>query len=1180
MKKKYTRLKGAWKIPMLFLRVNLVLFLSFWSINTYAGTDYSLTAKISLDEQNKSVGSIIDKIEATTEFKFVYDVAEVDLNRKVSIQVKDSDIRTVLGILFKGTKTEYLVRNTQIILKSKKDNQSSGSTSQANPVRLTGIVHDKDGEPLPGVNILIEGKTVGTTTDLDGNFRIMVEPDFALIFSYVGFSPKRIAVSELSRFEAVEIILEQEDEALEEFVVTGYQTLSAERSTGSYGQINAEQLEQRPSSTNILDRLEGKIAGVSSSNGQVTVRGGSSINLSNDPLIVVDGFPIQDGDTQVINPEDVQSINVLKDAAAASIWGVRASNGVIVITTKKGKPNQKLKVDLSVFHQITDQIDYSDLGLLSTSDQVDLELELFDKNWFNRSYFNTYLNNSYGMSLVREALVYKLGMSPDGDVWSDAQFENYINTLRTRDNEKDWEKYLLRNPLLTTYNLSLSSGSERNTTYASILYNNNKSAAIGTADDRLMLTINDTYKFSNRLSFVGAMTLTMSNNTYNGVNPNDIRSEDAYMTLVDEFGQTIQYADKYHKWATAQREAITGVPNTYNALDDAMARDNSRRSFNIRPRVGLNYQPIDGLTFNSSFQYEKGTAEINEYESMDVSSHRIRIADYFVNDVWQIPVGTRYEYTRRQFDAWYFRNTAAFDKDFGNHKLTIFGGMDITRRYTEGINDRKYGYDKQTRAYIPVNEYAMQAREYADWRGLRGTTDFSFTNANSDDREISWFANGAYEFMGKYEFNGSFRIDQKNLFGSDPKYRYKPLWSTGLAWNISEEGFLSGVEFLDKLRLRTTLGVSGNASESSSPYSKASAILYAYGYNVYDYLDLYSPPNPQLRWEQTKIFNFGADFSIFNQRLGGTIEYYKKNSTDLLGNIALDPTNGFASAQVNYASMVNSGVEISLNAQILRGQGLNWNVSGNISYNKNEVTDFILPDQSIADISRYGKFEVGKPLYNLYSYNYAGLDETGNVLLYTSEGTTKRWEEGVEDEAELLYYGPSIAPWYGGLSNTFSYKGIDLTLNLVYKFGYVFHRDYGLGYDARSTRMYDIWADRWMEPGDELETRVPKMAYNGLNPYSGKNETQSQSSSSHRYWQYSQDHIFSGGYVRVRDIILGYTMPQHLVSRIGLTNLRFTAQVTNPFLWVANDQGMDPEFPESMAFNNLKSYTMGLRLSF
>jgi len=1052
---------------------------------------------------------------------------------------------------------------------------------------ITGTVVDEQGLPLPGVNVLVENTTIGIGTDFNGNFKINVPMDAkVLVFSFVGFISQKVNIVNLHHQDEIHIILKENQNILDEVVVTGYQTISKERATGSFVKVDEEQLEMRPVQ-NIVDKLEGVAAGVNYTNGNIEIRGKSSINIGTFPLYVVDGFPLE-GTTLTINPEDVESVTILKDASAASIWGVRASNGVIVITTKKGKPGQKLQVDFSTYTAFTEKIDYSNMNWMNTSDQMDMDQEYTDKGWNN---YESIVGRKGGMSLLDQANVLVGGLAPNGDVWSQAQYDNYVADLRTRSATEQWEKYLLRSPLETTYNLAVSGASDRNNFRASLVYNDNESASIGSSNDRIIFNMQDTYRLSDRLGFTAGINASLRNYNSNGISASTVYYENAYNDLVDSNGQTIQYYNRWNPWVSQEREAMDGIGSySYNYLDEARNSDQSSQNFDVRAKFGLDFKIVEGLTFNTNFQYEKGYYNYDRFNTMDRPSHRIKVWDMYADPditddngdelAYQIPLGTEYYYNKNNYYAWDFRNTLTWDKDWIKHKLNVFVGTEIKKRYFEQFNDKKYGYNKQTTTSVPVNQADFQGGLRRNWNGDRFYDSF-YSTYNLDDREISVFSNVGYEFDKRFSVTGSFRIDQKNLFGSDPDFRYKPLWSTGLGWNMSNESFMDNVDFVDRLRLRATYGLTGNASNQYSPYAQARNHIASWGANLYDFLLLTQPANDKLKWEETTTINAAVDFALFKNRLNGTIEYYSKNSQDLLGPRQLDVTNGFASAVINYASMTNKGFEVTLNGLIVKTNDFNWNVGLNFSYNDNEVTEIEDQLRTPRTIVFNGKLEVGSEYNNMYSYNYAGLDSGGNVLVYNTDGTTKSWRDGVDEEEELIYQGKSVAPYYGGLTSTFKYKAFDLSVNLAYKFGYKFRNtSYGVSGNGWSGRSNKIFLDRWKQPGDELTTRIPKVAYEGLNPYSGEYESHWDSSDGDHFWLYSQDNVHDASYIRFRDIILGYSMPKKYLDRTFLQDFRITGQVTNPFLWTANDLNLDPETVTTMAYNNLKTFTFGVRLTF
>lgn len=1157
--------------------IALALLLSMLSQRALAQAKKTITLNI----QNKNIREVMDVIEHTTSYRFFYQSDELDTRQKMSISVSNEPIQGLLKKMFQKSNLQYIIKGNQILLKKKTPRTDTRPNSTQQASRISGKIVDDERKPLPGVFVEEPGTNNKALTDSAGHFSIILSGENALIhIRHLGFIEQTIAVSKIGNRNNASIQLSPSVENLQQIVVTGYQTLSAARTAGSFAQVKSEQLQQRPGSLNLLGRLEGLVSGLNiSRSGNATLRGGSSLSLSNQPLVVVDGFPLQEG-IDLINPEDVESVNVLKDASAASIWGVSASNGVIVVTTKKGKAASKLTIEASVFSSITQKTDYSKIGLLNASDQVDLEMEAIAKNWYNAASMQTSLNNYGTFSLVNEAYLHKWGLSPDGDVWSQSRFNEYISTLKSRDIQKDWQKYLLRSPFEMTYNVSLSGGGTKNTTYASVVYNDIKSGSRGTANRRLTFTLNDTYKFNDHISFSASMLGNYTKALNNGISASSLEGLKPYQTIYDENGHLIDYYNNYDRWTSAQRAALTGISHGYNVLKEVRAANNNTDGLNLRSRVGLNVKLPLGLEFNSNFVYEKSNNRTDNYMNMDVYSQRLFIADMYVNDKFQFPVGTQYVYSRSSGDYWYFRNTFTWDKTFGEHHATLFGGMDIAKRKSESVTDRKFGYDAETKLSMPINEEDYQAGMILNWQG-RKRYGSSFRAKDGDARDLAWYANAAYDYQNKYTINGSFRIDQKNLFGSDPKYRYRPLWSVGLAWNAFREDFLEQYDWINNLRVRATIGINGNASDSFSPYAKASPQSTPFGDNRYVYLLLTSPPNPQLTWETTRVTNLGLDFSLFGNKLNGSIEYYAKNSTHLLASMAIDPTNGFSSATVNYASMSNKGVDINLNTDILRRRDLKWTLAANISYNANKLTSLEIGEVAPEYMPISGAYKIGKPLSIFYTYNYAGLDNTGNVLLNNPDGTVKSWKEGIKSEDELIYQGVSTPPVYGGLTTTISYKNFDLTANLVYKFGYKFFLQVQSGTEARGSWMKQEWKDRWIKPGDELHTRIPKMPYNGINPYSGLTETPGDVARSNEFYVYSQDHVYPGGFIRMRDLIAGYTLPKGAFAKAGISNLRLTAQVVNPLLWVSNHAGIDPEASgSSAAYTNLKALLIGLRLKF
>jgi len=1074
---------------------------------------------------------------------------------------------------------------------------ASGAEANALQSEVTGKVLDENGLGMPGATVIVKGSTQGVVSDMNGDYSITVDESAILTFSFVGYVTVEESVAGRT---VINVSLEPDATELDEVVVTGYQTLSRERVTGSFETMTADVIQQRPTN-NFVSRLDGLASGVNVTAGEVEIRGKSTILGVGTPLYVVDGFPLA-GSTLTVNPEDIESITILKDAAASSIWGVRASNGVIVVTTKKGT-RKGIKVDFSAYIEVGEEVDYSKRKWLSTADEVDLFQEYWEKGWYKSVKGEIGLN--YPFSLQEEANIYLLGLAPDGVQWTKEEFDTYIAELKTKDLPGQWEEQMLQKSIRQTYNFSVSGGSENNSIYASMVYNNNQPVSQGNRNDRFVLNVRDEFRVKDRFVFHAGINASLRNNTKNGYGASTPETIDPYAELVDGSGVPIQYYTHLSSWSLKEREAIPGTfPYTFSYLDEMNNRDKTQQKTDIRTQFGMSIKIIEGLHFDSKFQYEIGSDNEDEFKTMDLPSQRFLVNDYYMPDTYdedsvalgyQIPVGTLYNYDRNGYYAWDFRNTLTFDRSWNDHQITVFGGTETRKHVSEELSSRLYGYDAQTTNYIPVSEYDYRSGAVVGWNKNTYNSKELSDIWNDDIREVSFFGNAGYTFRSKYSITGSYRVDQKNLFGSDPRFRYKPLWSTGASWQISKEAFMQGIDFLNRMTLRVTYGLGGNANNDYSPYAQATPEIRAWGDKLFDLLKLEDPANEQLKWEETAVLNFGIDFSMFRNRFGGSIELYNKNSTDLLGDRPLDPTNGFTTATINYASMNNKGVDLVLRGDIIKMGEFIWDARLLFSYNKNVVTDVVNENIVPVWLAWDGALRVGQPLENLYSFDYAGLSDGGEVMINTAENGTISWRDykGTETEEDLIYWGTNKAPVYGGFSTSLSYKGFRLNMNLSYKFGYHFKHYYTVGVDGydEGVRMDDIWTERWKEPGDELTTRVPKIAYNRVNPYTGIKEFWWDSYDADWYWLDSQDNILDGGYIRIKDIILTYTIQPGRLANTPIKALSASVQVSNPYTWLANDRGIDPDqrnhnsnsiyYRRSTAgWTGLRSFIFGIRATF
>ncbi len=1163
--------------------------------------------KIIIDQdQSIPVDEVFKIIQQQSNYHFIFPKKLFENAPNVQLEKGEILIIDLLKKSLQNSNLRFELNENNTILIKK--NELTESATQ-DKVTITGKVLDTNGLELIGVTVLEKETSNGVASDFSGSYSISVSKNAILEFSFIGFHTKTLAVADLSYFSNVDVILTENVNVLQEVVVTGYQKLLKARTAGAYEQVGVAQLQQRPSKTNIIDRIFGQTAGLNSDPrfvGSFEIRGRNSIvGIYARPLIVIDGFPMADQDNiESINPEDVETVTVLKDASASSIWGSRAANGVVVIVTKRGGKNSPMRVDFSAFTEMEEKVDLSNLNLMTTTQEIALDQEFIEKRWTN---LNGLASSPNSINDLHLAYLYRNGLAPDGIVWSQNTFDNYINALKQRNIDKDWEKYLLRSALQTTYNLSISGGGEKNAFFGSLSYVDKLGQLIGDANDRITMNLRNTYEFNDKVSFTAGMAAVLRNEKDNyltaqyGLEPiRLVQLAQPYDQLVDENGQYVQKYYSWNPWLSQDREAQLGVPYTYNVLEEQRNIDNSSTLVDIRADFKLDIEVLKDLVVSSSFRYERNTNDLDAFKSMNMPSWRNTVNDHYVFDPdtgnyqYGIPLGAEYLQERTYAKGWVFKNTVIWDKIWNDHLLTVFAGGEYSRSFNEFSRNRKFGYDKESTSYLPINEVDLIGRRITNWAGESFDRYFSntlvFDVNNQDNRFVSVFSNLGYTFKRKYTLNGSFRIDQANIFGSNPDFRYKPLWSSGMAWDMAKEPFLENVNWLDRLKLRLTYGLGGNSLEGVYPHA-AAFVRNIYWGNQYNGLVLRQPANPDLKWEETATTNVGLDFAFFNNRVSGGIDYYIKKSSDVYTSRALDPTVGWTAARVNYADIENKGVELQLNADLIRAKAFEWSVRANFNYNKNTLTKANLNNTSSADAYTIDiAFVEGKPISATYAYNFAGLDSNGEVLLYDLEGNTRSWRDNITIE-ELKYTGHRTPKHYGGLSTTLNYKGLDLTVNMNYQADFVFRMSYnyastGFGtdnnndFDFSNIRVHKEWAKRWMQPGDEAFTSVPKIFYNGLNPNTGEVESRFDTFTMHRIWNQSTHNVHKGDYIRVQDIILGYTMPKKVLGQTFFKSLRLTMQVTNPFLWVANDLGVDPLAPNSEAYTNLTRYTLGLRALF
>lgn len=1160
---------SSFKKIMIIMKLSFI-FLAIGIIQVSANV-YSQSLSLNLGKKTASIGEILTTIEKETEYKFLFRNDQVELNNVVAVDFTSQNLGDLLSQVFKNTDINYrLVDNNLVLLSPNINNQE---------VKITGKVTSTNGEVLIGATVVEKGTTNGVNVNASGEYAIQVSSSKAiLIFSFIGYETQEIAVEERS---VIDVVLKDDSKFIEEVVITGYQTISKERATGSFDILKADKIN-KSLAPNIVSRLEGKVAGLQISKNGITIRGRGSILSSNEPLVVVDGFPIEGG-FSTVNPDDIENYHILKDAAAASIWGVRAANGVIVITTKKGSKSEQV-IDITSQFSMSQKSDLNDYRLVSPSEAVDYELELIEKEyWETRSItsWNSPVNKvgeAYYATLLRN------GMDQTYEqVTSDPLFIADIKKLKKANLYNQFKEHLMRNASQQRINASLRGGSDRNQYYVSSSFDFNKSEMVGNKNNEVLLNLKNDYNISKRITLSSGVNIKYNKRDNNGFSIDDVRWQHPFHNILDENGNRIQYYT-VDPWEGKRREAMGYLPYTTNLLDVFDQNNSTSESFSARVQQVLSFKIIDGLSVETRFQYEKG---FGKNESIKKASHpdmRQLINDYTLVNAdgslnRQFPLGSGYFLGKNEFEAWTWRNQLSFNKDFsgGKHQLSSIFGQEMRLYRNSSNSNSQYAFDNETLKYMPLNESMWYTGEYNGWSPLGGPSFSLFNGYNEDDnRDISLYTNGSYTLNKKYTFSASGRIDQSNIYGNDSKYKYNVIWSSGLSWKISEENFAK-FDWLDMLLLRVTYGIGGNVNKQFYPVLMgASEINYTSGVK-YTYLT--NPANNKLKWETAKTLNLGIDGTFLSNRLNVKIDLYNKRSNDLLGRVALDPTNGFSSAQINFASLYNRGLEFTINSTPLIINDFKWDLGFNITYNKNEVTKVESEGSSassyINGVPGLGVAFIGKSLSRLYAYPFAGLNDKGEPTFWEN-GQKVPYQDYSRDPKTLVYLGQTDAPWFGGVSTTLSYKGFSLYGNAIFKFGHKFLMP--TGSMTSSMALSKTFANRWKKPGDELTTNVPALTSGTSNNQYTIDEL----------YQVSDIHVRDAAFVRFNELALSYTFDKQMLKKMPIKALDIFFQVRNVGLWTANDEKVDPETvathgrygSTSLTLPDTKSYIVGFKVNF
>lgn len=1091
---------------------------------------------------------------------------------------------------------------------------------------LRGVVSDMNGVPLPYVTVAIKNTSNGTISNTKGEYFLQkVSPGDIITFSFVGYKRQEIVadrrlVINMQMFNDESSMLDQVD-----IVSNGYQQISKERTTGSASVITAKTLEKIPS-PNIIERLEGQLPGVQINvlagdrtfayqsgksigtviapnagvrtvgvnDYDIKIRGIGTLQGEKFPLIVVDGA-VTELDISNLNPNDIENITFLKDAASASIWGVRAANGVIVITTKRGHKSASPVVNFSTNFMVAEKPNINYAPTMNSAQQLNYEKELVDRN-----FLTTVTPSNYTLaSLYNYSPGTYLAQQLKAGTITQAQYDSQVSQLSAIDNRGQISKYLLQGANSQQYNMSVSGGNDFSNYFYSASYSKEEPNALKNYGQRVTTTFNNSWKIFNYATLSTSLKGTFFKYAFNPINISSVYSNDAngllpYQLLVDNNGNNLSINRLNPKY-TATLPAVY-KDWTYNFLNEQAAADNIQRDNNYVVNINLKLPIVKGLNATGFYTLEKSFSNYRNYS--DPSTYLVRnLLNYYTyptatTNSLGITNGGILSQVNTNQSNYNLRGQLDYDRMFGSkHQIVALAGTEIRETNLGQGTGTLFGYNTQT----GLTNNSINFSSTPTYSYIAGSSATSYTTFNGGgyptqiDRKkrfLSYYSNAAYTFDSKYVISASARYDDYNNFGLDRKYRATPLWSAGLKWNVSRESFLKTIDWIDNLSLRATYGINGNLSLSQTPYTSISASSGDFTTGQ-DYASINALANPELRWEKVHTSNIGLDFGLFKNRLSGTVDAYYKNSTDLLYSFPISAVYvgniGGGYITRNTATLSGKGVDVGLNGVILAKTDFSWSASLNISYNTNKVTDARFT--SAAYVTSLGTNPtsigpvVGYPLDRLFVYRFAGLDANGLTQVYDeNHNIVNANTSTISSLNALKNAGRTTAPYFGGFSTTFKYKQFSLFALTTAQFGNVFIKPTIQNYALTSLLpRYDLSAaiaNRWEKPGDELITNVPGLNGSGL----------AVSNSLQRY-KYSDINVLKGDYLRLRQITFSYQLPTALANKFKFKGAQMGVSVNNlGLLWTANKEGYDPDFINypggARSLPAARSYSFNLNLNF
>ena len=1092
--------------------------------------------RISLSINGAKIREIFNLIESKTDYVFVYDERAIDKNQRITIDKDNASIYEILSVISTETDLKFKQINEIINVAKKSWHEKSKveiQNEQSDQISVTGqVVSSDDNQPIPGVNVVIKGTTVGTITDLQGNYSLEAPRDAILVFSFIGFERQEVSISNRQN---IDVLLLSDITSINEVIVVGA-AIKERDLTGATVNVNEETLKERPV-TSVNEALQGRAAGVyirsnpqPGSDASIKIRGNNSMNYGASPIYVVDGI-VMDRDFNMINLNDVASINVLKDASSTALYGSRGANGVVIITTKKGKSGEgKLTYDGWFGVQ-----EFTNESLtLGAKDMFELRIDALENAASVGGAYYTLNPNASRQDFIDDELL------ADGKLWfADYEIESYNNG-----ESYNWLDEVTRAAFQQNHNLSMSGGSDKGNYYLSFGY----------TDQEGIVKSSNYKKYSGRVNLEQNVKswLKVGTNTSYTRSVNDLVDGKVF-GVARGANPLLPISDEHLYLAWGNNWDI----NSENPIK-TLTLDKDTYKSRIFSSNYLNFNPIEGLNVRTSFSVDLIDQEYYEYTPSDIqqalrNSYRgiaIHNLDHAFNYQWD--------------------NSATYDMKFNKHFLTVLVSTSLSKNM--------FKYTNVTAQDYPVDDFG-----YFNLGAAFGKENFNLGSNQVTSTLMSYLGRLNYSYDGRYYATVTARYDGSSKFNEGHKWGLFP--SVALAWNMANESFMSGQSLFDLAKLRFGYGSVGN--QSIPDYAFLSLYNPSYSDGKVSFNSTGLRGTSALTWEKQSQMNIGLDLGVLDNRIQMTAEYFNIVNSNLLMRRTLSTLTGYGSAIENIGEMTNKGFEFSLNAAVIDQDDFKWDVAANISFDKNEVTQLYGDIDAIynfggftgTEIQRTGNFFLGESLNTIYMWEFDRIiqeEDMDYVNSLTLPGKTlepgdilpkdqqQAGEEGhgVIDEDDRVIVGKSDPKFYGGFSTRLAYKS--LSLNAVFNYssgakaiGSLYEGLMnGTGYSSAHKDMLDRWTP------ENTNTNIPRATYDNSIRFS-TGETS---------WA-----LQDASFLRLSTLTLAYDLPGSVAQKVGMKDFRVYTTGSNLFC-LTKYKGYDPENGDW--YPTARMFVLGLNFSF